>query len=51
MIFKIDLGLSVFLDMSLYLVSKLENKKLAMDTARQMEYTWGSAQKLVHILN
>jgi len=28
--------------MGLYLVSKLENKKRAMDAARQMEYTKGT---------
>lgn len=33
-------GISAGIDMSLYLVSRLANIKLALDTARQMEYNW-----------
>lgn len=33
-------GISAGIDMSLYLVSRLANRKLALDTARQMEYIW-----------
>lgn len=33
-------GISAGIDMSLYLVSKLQNEQLAMDTARQMDLMW-----------
>ncbi len=33
-------GISAGIDMSLYLVSRLADQKLAIDTARQMEYHW-----------
>ncbi|OGR11811.1 MAG: hypothetical protein A2097_04205 [Desulfobacula sp. GWF2_41_7] len=33
-------GISAGIDMSLYLVSRLADSKLALDTARQMEYNW-----------
>lgn len=33
-------GISAGIDMSLYIVSRLAGKKLAFDTARQMEYDW-----------
>jgi len=33
-------GISAGLDMSLHLVEKLENKNLALKTARQMDYAW-----------
>ena len=33
-------GISAGIDMSLYLVSRLTDIKLALDTARQMEYNW-----------
>ncbi|MDA8135445.1 MAG: DJ-1/PfpI family protein [Desulfobacteraceae bacterium] len=33
-------GISAGIDMSLYLVSRLADMELALDTARQMEYIW-----------
>src|SRR5262249_4655413 len=33
-------GISAGIDMCLHLVSRLENEKLAIDTARQMDYQW-----------
>jgi len=33
-------GISAGIDMSLYLISRLADQKLAIDTARQMEYHW-----------
>lgn len=33
-------GISAGIDMSLYLVSRLADMELALDTARQMEYSW-----------
>ncbi len=33
-------GISAGIDMSLYLVSKIKNKKLANKTAKQMEFDW-----------
>lgn len=35
-------GISAGIDMSLHLVSRLENKALAIQTAKQMEYDWNS---------
>ncbi len=36
-------GISAGIDMSLYLVSRLQNRDLAVRTARQMEYRWNEA--------
>lgn len=36
-------GISAGIDMSLYLVSRLQNRDLALKTARQMEYHWNEA--------
>ena len=36
-------GISAGLDMSLYLVERLESKELALKTARQMDYEWKRA--------
>ena len=33
-------GISAGIDMSLHLVEKLHSRKLAEDTARQMDYAW-----------
>jgi transcriptional regulator GlxA family with amidase domain len=33
-------GISAGIDMSLYLVSKLHSKELAVKTAKQMEFDW-----------
>jgi len=33
-------GISAGIDMSLYIVSRLADRELAMGTARQMEYIW-----------
>lgn len=38
-------GISAGIDMSLYLVSGFSNKKLAEDTAPQMEYFWKYGKK------
>lgn len=40
-------GISAGIDMSLYLVSRFSNKKLAEDTARQMEYFWKYGKKCI----
>ena len=36
-------GISAGIEMALHLVAKLVSKELAIDTARQMEYTWNNA--------
>lgn len=36
-------GISAGIDMSLYLVSKLRSRELALRTARQMDYDWAGA--------
>jgi transcriptional regulator GlxA family with amidase domain len=36
-------GISAGIEMSLHLITRLAGKELAMRTAHQMEYHWGSA--------
>lgn len=38
-------GISAGVDMSLYLISKLETEELALRTARQMDYRWNRVDK------